>query len=145
MPDAESRLDAAATVRAHLDRIERGQIALATADYADDAVLEAVGGGGIEDSFLNGTFQGHETIGRWIDSWFSSFEPGSYRFEVAESIENGDRIYLALRHTARGAASGADVTNHLYHVFTVHEGQIARHAFAGEREPMLRAVGVDSG
>jgi hypothetical protein len=52
MPEAESRLDAAAIVRAHLDRIERGQIVLAIADYADDAVLEAVGGGGIEDSFL---------------------------------------------------------------------------------------------
>jgi hypothetical protein len=100
--------------------------------------------GGIEDSFLNGTFHGHETIGRWIDSWFSSFERGSYRFEVAESIENGDRIYLALRHTARGAASGADVTNHPYHVFTVREGLIARHAFSGEREPMLRAAGIDS-
>ena len=92
-----------------------------------------------------GTFHGRETIGRWIDNWFSSFEPGSYRFEVAESIENGDRVYLALRHFARGAASGADVTNHLYHVFTVHEGQIARHAFAGEREAMLRAAGIDSG
>jgi ketosteroid isomerase-like protein len=145
MPDAESRLDAAAIVRAHLDRIERGQIAQAITDYADNAVLEAVGGGGIEDSFLNGTFQGRATIGRWIDNWFLSFEPGSYSFEVAESIEKGDRIYLALRHTARGATSGADVTNHLYHVFTVQEGQIARHAFAGEREPMLRAAGIDSG
>jgi ketosteroid isomerase-like protein len=145
MPDAELRLDAAATVHAHLDRIERGQIALATADYANDAVLEAAGGGGIEGSFLNGTFQGRETIGRWIDNWFSSFEHGSYRFEVAESIENGDRIYLALRHTARGTASCAYVTNHLYHVFTVHEGQVARHAFAGESEPMRRAAGIDSG
>jgi ketosteroid isomerase-like protein len=145
MSDAESRLDAAAVVHAHLHRIERGQIAEAIADYADDAVLEAVGGGGIEDSFLNGIFQGRATIGRWIDNWFSSFEPGSYHFEVSESVKKGDHIYLALRHTARGATSGVDVTNHLYHVFTVQEAQIARHAFAGEREPMLRAAGIDSG
>lgn len=58
-------------------------------------------------------------IGRWIDNWFSSFERGSYRFEVEESIGNGDRVYMALRHTARGEADSVDVTLRTYHAFTV--------------------------
>jgi hypothetical protein len=37
MANAELRQDTAAAVRAHLERIERGQIALAIADYTNDA------------------------------------------------------------------------------------------------------------
>ena len=145
MPEGDPRPDTAATVREHLDRIERGDIVQAISDYAEDAVLEADPGGEQPDPLLTETSHGREAIGRWIDNWFSTFEPGSYRFEVEESIENGARVYLALRHTARGAESGADVTNHIYHVFTVRQGQIARHQFSGEREAMLRAAGMDSG
>jgi SnoaL-like domain len=65
-------------------------------------------------SLLTGTFHGPEAIGRWIDSWFSSFERGSYRLKIEESIENGDRVYMRLSHTARGAASGAEVANRIY-------------------------------
>jgi ketosteroid isomerase-like protein len=131
-------------LHAHLARIARGEIRAAIAEYADDCVLEARGAGNIEGSVLTGTFQGRETVGRWITDWFSSFEHGSYRFEVEESIEKGDRIYLALCHTARGAASGVDVTNHIYHVFTVRDGLIARHTFSGDREDVLRATDFDS-
>jgi hypothetical protein len=67
------------------------------------------------------------------------------RFEVEESIEKGDRLYLALRHTARGAASSADVTNHLYHVFTLCDGLIVRHTVSGDREDALQATDFYSG
>jgi ketosteroid isomerase-like protein len=130
-------------VREHLDRMERGDIDEGISDYAEDAVLEAALVGEAA-SVLNGTFHGREAIGRWIDSWFSSFERGSYRFTVEQSIENGDTAYLALYHTARGEASGVDVTLRTYHAFTVRDGAIVRHALSGEREPMLRAAGVDS-
>jgi ketosteroid isomerase-like protein len=145
MPDARSRLDAAAVVKTHLARIQRGEILAAIADYANDCVLESRGVGTTEGGLLNGTFQGREAVGRWIDTWFSSFERGSYRFEVEESIEKGDRLYLALRHTARGAASGADVTNDIYHVFTVRDGLIVRHTVSGVREDVLRATDFYSG
>jgi ketosteroid isomerase-like protein len=145
MSNARSRLDTTAIVNAHLARVERGEILAAIADYAEDGVLEALGAGNLEGSILNDTVQGREAIGRWMDSWFSSFERGSYRFEVDESIEKGDRLYLALRHIARGAASGADVTNHIYHVFAVRNGLIARHTFSGDREDVMRATDFDSG
>ena len=145
MSSERSRLSAAGIVQAHLARIERGEILAAIEDYAPDGVLEALGAGNLEGSVLTGTFQGREALGRTIDDWFSSFERGSYRFEVEESIEMGDRLYLALDHTARGAASGTDVTNHLYHVFTVRDGLIARHTFSGDREDLFRATAFEPG
>ena len=144
MPEADARLDSAAAVREHLDHIERGDMAQATVDYAEEAVLEADVGG--EQGLLTrGTFHGREVAGRWVDDWFSSFEPGSYRFEVEESIENGDRVFMTVYHTARGAGSGVDVALRVYHAFTVRGGLIERHAFsAAERDAMLRAAGVES-
>jgi ketosteroid isomerase-like protein len=56
-----------------------------------------------------GTFRGPEAVGPWLDGWFSSFERGSYRFQVEESIENGDRVYMTLVSIARGEGSGAEV------------------------------------
>ena len=142
MPQADARPDTAATVREHLERIQRGDIAPAILDYAEDAVLEAaeVGEAG---SLLTGTFRGRDAIGRWIDDWFAGFERGSYRFEIEESIEKDDRLYLTLHHTARGDASGVDVANRIQHVFTVGDGLIVRHEFSTKREAMLRAAGVE--
>ena len=51
---------------------------------------------------------------------------------------------MALFHTARGEASGAEVANRIYHVFTVRDGLIVRHAFSSEREAMLREAGIES-
>jgi ketosteroid isomerase-like protein len=144
VPEADARPDTVAFVQEHLDRMERGDIVRGISDYAEDAVLEAaeVGEAG---SLLTGTFQGREAIGRWIDGWFSSFDRGSYRFDVEESIENGDRVFMTLSHTARGAASSVEVANRIHHAFTVREGLIVRHAFSTEREPILRAAGIGSG
>jgi ketosteroid isomerase-like protein len=154
MPEADARPDTAAIVREHLDHVERGDIVQAIADYAEDAVLEA-DVGGEQGLLFAGTFRGREAIGRWIDNWFSSFEPGSYRFEVVESIDNGDRVFMTTLNTARGGASGVDVALRVYHAFTVRDGLIVRHAFSGEqgkeggrtnpaREALLRAAGIDS-
>jgi ketosteroid isomerase-like protein len=61
-----------------------------------------------------------------------------------KSIENGDRVFMTLSHTARGDASGVEVANRIHHAFTVREGLIVRHAFSTEREPILRAAGIGS-
>jgi ketosteroid isomerase-like protein len=140
MSNARSRLDTAAILREHLARIERGEILAAIADYSEDCVLEARGAGYIAGALLPGTFRGREAVGRWIDNWFSGFERGSYSFAVEESIERGDRVFMALRHTARGAASGVEVTSLVFHVFTVRDGLIARHTHSGDREDVLRAT-----
>jgi ketosteroid isomerase-like protein len=134
----------AATFREHLDHIERGNIVQATADYAEDAVLEA-DPTGEQGLLLIGIFHGREAAGDWVENWFSSFEPGSYRFKVEESIENGDRAFMTVYHTARGEASGADVELRVYHAVAVRDGLIVRHTFSSQaREAVLRAAGIGS-
>jgi ketosteroid isomerase-like protein len=141
MPEADAR-PATATVREHLDRIERGKIVEAASDYDEDAVLEA----DFEGAVHAGTFHGQAAIGRWLDNWFSSFERGSYRFEVEESIANGDRVFMTTMNTAQGAASGVGVTLRVYHAFTVRDGLIVRHVFSvTDRAAILRAAGVEPG
>jgi len=135
----------AATFREHLDHIERGDIVQAAADYAADAVLEA-DPAGEQGLLLAGTFRGREAIRRWVEDWFSSFEPGSYRFEVEEEIENADRVFMTVYHTARGGASGVDVEIRTHHAVTVHGGLITRHAFSSEgRETILRKAEIEAG
>jgi ketosteroid isomerase-like protein len=144
MRKAETPRGPAATFREHLDNIERGDIVQATADYAEDAVLDA-DATGEQGLLLVGTFHGREAAGRWVENWFSSFEPGSYRFKVEESIERGDRAFMTVYHTARGEASGADVELRVYHAVTVRDGLIVRHTFSSQaREAVLRAAGVGS-
>jgi ketosteroid isomerase-like protein len=109
-------------------------------DYAEDAVFENRQGGATEGSVVAGTHHGREAIGQWLANWFSTF--GSYRFEIEESIENGDRVYLALCSIARGEISGAEVTMPTHHAFTVRDSLIARHVFSGEPEGMRREAGI---
>ena len=100
---------------------------------------------GDQGLLLAGNFTGRAAIGRWLENWFSSFERGSYHFEVEESIEEGDRGFMTVHHTARGEASGVDVTIRTHHAFTVRGGLIVRHAFSSvDRESILRAAGIES-
>jgi hypothetical protein len=75
----------------------RGDLVEATADYAQDAVLEAHFRGAVHAR----TFHGREAIGRWIDNWFSRFERRSYRFQIEESIDNGGVGFRAPRPRSR--------------------------------------------
>ena len=131
----------AASLREHLDRVERADITQVTADYAEDAVLEVdpTGEQGHPDA---GIIRGREAIGHWIDNWLSSFT--SYRFEVKEAIESDDRAFMTIDHRGRGGASGVDVEIRVYHAFTVHDGLIERHTFSSQaREAVMRAAGID--
>jgi ketosteroid isomerase-like protein len=141
VPEQPERPTTLAIVRAHLEHIERDDLAQAAADYAEDGVLEAGLAGVVS---LEGTFRGRAAIGQWLENWFSSFAPGSYHFEVEQAVENDDRIYLVVSGRARGKTSGVEATNLLHHVFTVRDGLIVRHAFSGEPEEIRRAAGVPS-
>ena len=138
--NADAGADPAAAVRGHLDHIEVGDLRQALADYAEDAVLEADFTGAVHA----GTFRGRDDIGRWLDNWFTSFEPGSYRFEIEESLVNDDRVFMTTLNTARGAGSGVEVNLRVYHAFTMRQGLIVRHVFSvDDRDGMLRAAGIN--
>jgi hypothetical protein len=138
--NADPGPDPAAIVRGHLAHIEVGDLRQALADYAEDAVLEADFTGAVHA----GSFRGRDEIGRWLDNWFTSFEPGSYRFAIEESVVNADRVFLTTLNTARGAGSGVEVDLRVYHAFLVHDSLIVRHMFSvDDRDRMLREAGID--
>jgi ketosteroid isomerase-like protein len=142
MPKEDPPPGLAASLREHLDRVERADITQAKADYAEDAVLE-VDPTGEQGHPHAGTISGHEAIGHWLDNWLSSF--ASYRFEVREAIESGDRAFMTIDHRGLGGASGVDVEIRVYHAFTVRDGLIVRHTFSSQaREEVMRAAGIDS-
>jgi hypothetical protein len=63
-----------------------------------------------------------------------------YRFTVEEAIENGDRAYAALDHTARGGERrGGDAPRRPRRRRA--DGRIVRHALPGELGLMLRTPG----
>jgi ketosteroid isomerase-like protein len=141
MPVGDPPPGLTASLREHLDRVERADITQVTADYAEDAVLEVdpTAEQGHPDA---GIIRGREAIGHWINNWLSSF--ASYRFEVEEAIESGDRAFMTIHHIGRGEASGIDVEIRVYHAFTVRDGLIVRHTFSSQaREAVMRAAGTD--
>jgi ketosteroid isomerase-like protein len=67
MDRADTYPGSAAIFRQHLDHIERGDMVQATADYAEDAVLEA-DPTGEQGLLLLGTFHGREAAGGWVEN-----------------------------------------------------------------------------
>ena len=93
------------------------------------------------DAFLEeGTFEGIDEVTRWFDSWFATFEPG-YRFDIEETRDLGDVVFLMASHGGRGRSSGAQVSGQTGYLYTVHEGKIARAEFYPGRAEALAAAG----
>jgi ketosteroid isomerase-like protein len=106
--------------------------------YADDVVLA-----------LHGAFRnlggegavGKEAVGEWFGEWFRTFDSG-YRFEIEESRDWGDRVFIVAKHLGRGRASGAPVTQRTAYVYTVRAGKVSRVEGWDDREEALEAAGL---
>ncbi len=69
--------------------------------------------------------RGKRAVGEWFGDWFSQFAP-DYRFEIEESRESGDRVFLIATHLGQGRASGAPVEQTSSYIYTVLEGKVSR-------------------
>ena len=88
--------------------------------YAEDVVLV------VDPGFLEGgTYEGREAVGNWFGDWFRTFEPG-YRFEIEETRDLGDVVYLDASHGGRGRTSGIPVEGRMGYLYTVRDGKVAR-------------------
>ena len=77
-------------------------------------------------SFLEGgTFKGRHAVGEWFADWFSTFEP-DYRFDIEETRDGGDLVYLRATHRGKGRISGAEVHGETGYLYTVRGGKIVR-------------------
>ena len=88
--------------------------------YAEDVVLV------VDPGFLeSGTYEGREAVGKWFGDWFRTFEP-DYRFEIEETRDLGDVVYLDASHGGRGRGSGIAVEGRMGYLYTVRDGKVAR-------------------
>jgi ketosteroid isomerase-like protein len=93
-------------------------------------------------AFLQGgTFKGREAVGEWFGDWFRTFEPG-YRFEIEETRDLGDVVFLSAIHRGRGRTSGAEVRGQMGYLYTVRDGRIVRVELYRSVAAALEAAGL---
>jgi ketosteroid isomerase-like protein len=106
--------------------------------YADDVTLvlhaELRAGGGKGAT-------GKKAVGEWFGEWFRTFA-SDYRFEIEESRDCGDRVFIVATHHGRGRASGVPVTQRTAYVYTVRQGRVSRVEAWVDREAALEAAGL---
>jgi ketosteroid isomerase-like protein len=76
---------------------------------------------------------------RWMDDW------ELFRRDPVELVDLGDRMLVLVRQTARNRGSGADLENHVAHVFTLREGSVVHQKEYDEWAAALAAVDLESG
>jgi uncharacterized protein len=75
---------------------------------------------------------------RWEEEWEGlSMVPEQF-------IDGGETVLVAVRFSGRGRASGVEVDDLFYEVFTVRNGRIVRMDEFTEREAALEAAGLRS-
>ena len=109
----------------------------AMSHYAEDVELVVH-----PDAFLErGTFKGRHAVGQWFADWFTTFAPG-YHFDIEETRDLGDVVYLSAAHHGRGRASGAEVHGQTGYLYTVRGGKIVRAELYPSPAAALDAAGL---
>lgn len=84
---------------------------------------------------------GHEALVRWNERWFAAWD--EFQANVDELIEVTDGVlFAALTVRGRGAASGTQVTQRIFHLCELRNGKVFRIREYLEREQALDAVGI---
>jgi ketosteroid isomerase-like protein len=69
-------------------------------------------------------YHGRERLRRSLETLFDAWE--TYRLQIEEIHDRGDRVVAIVREIARGRASGLEVDSRWGYVITVEDGEIAR-------------------
>jgi ketosteroid isomerase-like protein len=88
--------------------------------YADDVVLSLHGD--IPTALGEGAV-GKKAVGEWFGDWFQTFA-SDYRFEVEESRDLGDRVFIDATHHSAGRLSGVPVTLRAGWIYTLRDGKV---------------------
>jgi ketosteroid isomerase-like protein len=107
----------------------------AMSHYAEDVVLVA-------DAFLeSGTFEGRNAVGQWFANWFRAFEP-DYRFDIQETQDLGDAVFLFATCYGHGRTSGVEVHGQTGFLYRLRGGKIVRVELYPSRAEALEAAGL---
>jgi uncharacterized protein len=86
------------------------------------------------------TYRGIDAIRQQFDRWHEAYP--DLRAEVQQVKANGAHVFLWVRLTGHGAASGVPIDMQMAHVCTVRDGKVARLAEYLDRAEALAAVGL---
>jgi ketosteroid isomerase-like protein len=109
----------------------------AMSHYAEDVELVA----GAEAFLQRGTFKGRHAVGQWFGDWLTTFEPG-YHFDIEETRDLGDVVFLYATCYGRGRTSGAEVHGQTGFLYRLRGGKIARVELYPSRAKALEAAGL---
>jgi uncharacterized protein len=92
------------------------------------------------DRVLNpALYRGHDGFMQFVTEVFEVWE--QWRMDVEETIEVEDRVFLAVRSSAKGKTSGLALDEVAYQVWTLRDGQAERIVFHYDREKALASIG----
>jgi ketosteroid isomerase-like protein len=91
-----------------------------------------------------GEFAGIDGVRAGFRGWLASWD--TYRLELLELVDAGDRFLAAVRGSGRGALSGAYAQDLFFQVWTFRRGKVIRIENFAERDEAEGALRrVDSG
>ncbi len=85
-------------------------------------------------------FNGHDGVRRWFAKMEDAFEAGCYVVQEIAAVDN--RVFAAVRISARGRGSGTPVELEFFHVWTVEGGRAVRMEPFVDRATALEAAGL---
>ena len=84
--------------------------------------------------------RGIDAVRRQFASWVEAYP--DLRVEPVEARASGNKVFLWVRFTGHGAASGAPLEMELAHVITLRDGRVARTVEYFDRNEALGAAGL---
>ena len=118
------------------DAYNRGDLDAAVSEIAPDC--EYLPSGAVPG--LGGVYRGPEGFKEFIGWLRDEFEDA--RLDLDDVTAAGNRVLIALTIRGRGKRSGAEVSWHLWHVWTIRHARFVHGQAFSSKAEALRAVGL---
>jgi len=120
--------------------VAAGQGEQAFSVYDPEIEWDARGAQWLTDLGFDGVYIGHEGVREAMRGWLSAWESIAYRPD--ELIDAGDDVLAFVTISARGRASGLEVTYEHPQLWTLRDGKVVRMRVFADRAAALQAAGL---
>jgi ketosteroid isomerase-like protein len=83
-------------------------------------------------------FRGPESLLKWMDDGDDAFD--DFTIELLDVEELDGHVVVSMRQRGRGKASGAEVDDHITHVWTIRDGRATRLQSFAQRDDAIHYV-----
>ena len=123
-------------VRAIYDAYERGDYEAALRIMDEDIEFVA------PDDFSGGgrAYRGLDAVREGVATWLAAWD--DYHFELRELCDAGEQVVATGWQTGRGRASGVEVSEEIFSVWTLRSGRVIGQRMFRDKQQALEAVGL---